>query len=143
MVEKEPLTIHFNGEDILVVPLPSHSSSDVVVFFESSQVLHMGDDYFPRASGFLFPGPSMNDYFAAFDPIVGRLSDDAWVVVGHEAPVRGRDLKASYAATKEMRDFVRQQISTQQDLAANQRNGSEKGYRAGWMKYFYEQIAPK
>lgn len=134
-----PVTLYFNGEEVRIVPLPSHTSGDLVVLFTRSQVLHMGDDFFPSASGYIFPGETMASFFTAFDPVVAELSDDAWVVVGHEPAVRGRDLKRSYAATKSMRDFVIAQKNEGRSLEAIQEAGAGKNYPAGWLKYFYGQ----
>jgi glyoxylase-like metal-dependent hydrolase (beta-lactamase superfamily II) len=138
---EHPMTLHFNGEDIRIVPLLSHSTSDLIVYFPKSQVLHMGDDYFPTASAFIFPGENMAGFFASFDPLVAELGDDAWVVSGHEPPVRGSELKKSYAATKAMRDFVQAQKSAGKSLEDIQKAGAEKSYSAGWMKYFFGQLS--
>src|SRR5262249_53014294 len=43
----EDVTIHFNGEDIHVVHYPhGHTDGDAIIYFPSSNVLHMGDDFF-------------------------------------------------------------------------------------------------
>ncbi|HLK46591.1 MAG TPA: MBL fold metallo-hydrolase [Bryobacteraceae bacterium] len=40
----EPLTFHFNGEDISYIPLkPSHTNGDVAVYFRGSDVFAFGD----------------------------------------------------------------------------------------------------
>lgn len=42
----EPITFHFNGEDVLLVPLkPSHTNGDVAVYFSGSDVWAFGDVY--------------------------------------------------------------------------------------------------
>src|SRR5207247_5779584 len=40
-------TIHVNGEDIKAIHFPhGHTDGDAVIFFKTSNVVHMGDDLF-------------------------------------------------------------------------------------------------
>jgi cyclase len=46
ITSSEPMTFHFNGEDVLFVPLkPSHTNGDVAVYFTKSDVWAFGDVY--------------------------------------------------------------------------------------------------
>jgi cyclase len=50
---KDPVTLHVNGEDIRVIPVPpAHTDGDSYIYFVSSDVLHMGDVF--RTNG--YPG---------------------------------------------------------------------------------------
>src|SRR4026209_1900451 len=41
------LSVHFNGEEIKVIHFPQgHTDGDSVIFFTSSNVVHLGDDFF-------------------------------------------------------------------------------------------------
>ncbi|HKR60894.1 MAG TPA: MBL fold metallo-hydrolase, partial [Pyrinomonadaceae bacterium] len=41
------LSVHFNGEEIKVIHFPQgHTDGDSVIFFTTSNVVHMGDDFF-------------------------------------------------------------------------------------------------
>ena len=41
------LTVHFNGEEIRAIHYPhGHTDGDSVIFFTSSNVVHLGDDFF-------------------------------------------------------------------------------------------------
>src|SRR5215212_2224794 len=43
----QSLTVHFNGEEIRVIHYPQgHTDGDSVIFFTSSNVIHLGDDFF-------------------------------------------------------------------------------------------------
>jgi glyoxylase-like metal-dependent hydrolase (beta-lactamase superfamily II) len=47
----ESVTLHFNGEDILVQHVPNgHTDGDSVVWFKGSNVIHLGDLYFSSAT---------------------------------------------------------------------------------------------
>ena len=50
----EPVTFHFNGEEISVIPAvaPAHTDGDSFVYFRGSNVLHTGDVYVTTS----FPG---------------------------------------------------------------------------------------
>jgi glyoxylase-like metal-dependent hydrolase (beta-lactamase superfamily II) len=46
ITSNEPMTFHFNGEDVMYVPLkPSHTNGDVAVYFTRSDVFAFGDVY--------------------------------------------------------------------------------------------------
>jgi len=46
VTSNEPMTFHFNGEDVMYVPLkPSHTNGDVAVYFSRSDVFAFGDVY--------------------------------------------------------------------------------------------------
>jgi cyclase len=50
---KDPVTLHFNGEEVRVIPVPpAHTDGDSYVYFVGSDVLHMGDVF--RTNG--YPG---------------------------------------------------------------------------------------
>src|SRR4051812_32991916 len=41
------LSVHFNGEDIRAIHYPAgHTDGDSVIFFSTSNVVHLGDDFF-------------------------------------------------------------------------------------------------
>jgi cyclase len=135
-----PVTIHLNGEDVRIVPVPSHTNNDLVVWFPASKVLHMGDNYFPGVTKFLYPGENLKAYFAALDPLLASVPDDAYVVSGHQPTVRGKELKEMYAATVELRDFVAERKKKGSALEAVQAEGAGRLYSPGWVKYYYEHL---
>ena len=50
---KEPVTLHLDGEEIRVIPVPpAHTDGDSYIYFATSDVLHMGDVF--RTNG--YPG---------------------------------------------------------------------------------------
>ncbi|HVS30795.1 MAG TPA: MBL fold metallo-hydrolase [Thermoanaerobaculia bacterium] len=80
------LSIHVNGEEIRAVHFPSgHTDGDVVIFFTSANVVHMGDDFFNGR----FPlidwenGGSVTGLIANIDKILGMIPDDVKIIPGH------------------------------------------------------------
>ncbi|MFZ2491676.1 MAG: MBL fold metallo-hydrolase, partial [Thermoanaerobaculia bacterium] len=81
------LSIPFNGETVHVIAVPAHTPGDLVVWFETSRVLHVGDDYFGADSAYLDPGSAPSAFFAALREVLADVPDDAVVISGHAARV--------------------------------------------------------
>jgi cyclase len=82
----EKLTIHFNGEDILLFHLPNgHTDNDVFVYFTASKVIHMGDTYFNG----MFPavykegGGDILQLIANLEKVLADIPQDIKIIPGH------------------------------------------------------------
>ncbi|SDI84323.1 Glyoxylase, beta-lactamase superfamily II [Ferrimonas sediminum] len=80
------ITIHFNGDRLRVVHLPSgHTDGDSLVRFERANVVHMGDlffkDTFPYVD--LKGGGSVEGYLNNVTTALGWMDDDTKVIPGH------------------------------------------------------------
>jgi len=80
-------TIHFNGEDIIIFPVPAaHTDHDLVVWFTGSKIACVG----AICNGHDFPsvdrstGNAMN-YAAVAKSVLDFLPEDALIVPGHGA----------------------------------------------------------
>jgi len=80
------VTIHVNGEDIRAVHFPNgHTDGDAVIYFQQSNVVHMGDDFFNG----LFPiidienGGGVKGMIRNVDKVLTTLPDDVKVIPGH------------------------------------------------------------
>jgi cyclase len=79
-------TVHVNGEDIRAVHFPAgHTDGDSVIFFQQSNVVHMGDDFFNGRFPFIDieNGGSVKGMLADVDKIIATLPDDVKVIPGH------------------------------------------------------------
>src|SRR5439155_18600580 len=81
-----PLTIHMNGEDVRLIPVPSaHTDGDTMVYFPAANVLMTGDFY--RSTGYPYidraNGGTMNGMLAGFDLIAKTGRADTKIVPGH------------------------------------------------------------
>jgi glyoxylase-like metal-dependent hydrolase (beta-lactamase superfamily II) len=105
-----PLTIHMNGEDVQLVPVPvAHTDGDTMVYFPNANVIMTGDFY--RSTGYpnidRANGGTMNGMLAGFDAIVRLGKPDTKVIPGHGAIVE----KAAVTAHKQMMMAVRDKVA--------------------------------
>ena len=105
-----PVTIHMNGEDVQLVPVPkAHTDGDTMVYFPNANVIMTGDFY--RSLGYpnidRANGGTMNGMLAGFDAIIKLGKPDTKIVPGHGAIVD----KAAVAAHKAMMEAVRDKVA--------------------------------
>ena len=88
-----PMTFHFNGEDILFVPLkPSHTDGDAAVYFTGSDVWAFGDVYrtdYPSSGG-----GTIKDFVDIYNMALDLTTPDTIFVPGHGQLSRREDLSA-------------------------------------------------
>jgi glyoxylase-like metal-dependent hydrolase (beta-lactamase superfamily II) len=78
-------SLNFNGEKIQIIPYPGvHSESDLLVYFSSSGVVHMGDLLLTQS----FPavGPKVKEYLEFLDRVIAVFPKNTKFIGGH-----GRD----------------------------------------------------
>ena len=82
----EPVTIHLNGEDIRLIPVPpAHTDGDTFIHFRGSDVLHLGDVFRTVA----FPvidrnnGGTLDGTIDALGIAAGIAGPDTKIVPGH------------------------------------------------------------
>jgi glyoxylase-like metal-dependent hydrolase (beta-lactamase superfamily II) len=81
-------TIHVNGEDIKAVHFPhGHTDTDAVIFFNGSNVVHMGDDLFFAQFPFvdLENGGSVRGLIKNLEAIYLMINDETKLIAGHGA----------------------------------------------------------
>jgi glyoxylase-like metal-dependent hydrolase (beta-lactamase superfamily II) len=105
-----PLTIHMDGEDVRLVPVPlAHTDGDTMVYFPNANVIMVGDFY--RSTGYpnidRANGGTMNGMLAGFDAIAKLGRPDTKIVPGHGAIVD----KAAVAEHKAMMIAVRDKVA--------------------------------
>jgi cyclase len=97
-------SIRFNEEDIRLIHLPnSHTDGDLVVYFEASKVMHMGDTFFFG----MFPavykegGGDIKQLIVSLEKILIDIPSDTKVVPGHGELATMSDLKNYVTMLKE------------------------------------------
>jgi cyclase len=93
-------TVHFNGEDIRAIHLPSgHTDGDSVIEFPSAKVVHMGDDFFNGTFPFVDVqnGGSVSGLIKNVDTVLGRIDDGTKVIPGH-GPLSDKKGLAAFGA---------------------------------------------
>ena len=90
------LSVHFNGEEIKVIHFPQgHTDGDSVIFFTTSNVVHMGDDFFVARFPFvdLESGGSVQGLTKNIADIIPKLAADVKIIPGHGSISTVEDLK--------------------------------------------------
>jgi len=102
-------TIHFNGEEIAAIHVPTaHSDGDLAYYFRKANVLFTGDLFFPAGSFFIHfsGGGTLAGMIRAAGRFVAITDVQTRIVPGH-GPVSGR---ADLVATREFLVAVRDRI---------------------------------
>jgi len=80
------LSLHYNGEEVRLFHVPNaHTDGDTVVWFQGSNVIHMGDLYFQVGYPFIdvAGGGSAEGLLAGLDLVLERAPEDARLIPGH------------------------------------------------------------
>ena len=105
----DSLTLHFNGEEILLFHLPDgHTDGDVYVYFKTSNVIHMGDTFFNG----MFPGVykegggDILHLITNLELVLNIIPDNIKIIPGHGALAAKADLRNYIAMLKETTSIV-------------------------------------
>ena len=107
------LSVHFNGEEIKVIHFPKgHTDGDSVIFFTTSNVVHMGDDFFVAAFPFvdLDSGGSVEGLTKNIADIIPKLAADVKIIPGHGPISTVEDLKQYHRMLVETTKIVQQRM---------------------------------
>lgn len=111
---RDRIRIHFNGDDIDVIHLPSgHTDGDSVVWFRSAGVVHMGDHFFSGRFPFvdIANGGSVAGLIANIESVLGMIPADTRVIPGH-GPLGGVDeLRVALGVIQESAAAVRKAMA--------------------------------
>ncbi|HEX8720996.1 MAG TPA: MBL fold metallo-hydrolase [Pyrinomonadaceae bacterium] len=107
------VSVHFNGEEVRVVHFPAgHTDGDSVVYFTSSNVIHMGDDFFSGRFPFvdLDNGGSVEGLARNVAEIIAKAPAGVKLIPGHGPLSTLADLRAYHAMLVETTDIVRARL---------------------------------
>ncbi len=109
----DSLSIHMNGEQVKVVHFPTgHTDGDSIIFFEKSNVVHMGDQFF---SG-MFPYVDLNSggnvvgFTKNVEKVLEMVPDDVKIIPGHGPLSSVDDLHEFHRMLVETTDYVRKKM---------------------------------
>ena len=115
----QSLAVHFNGEEIRAIHYPKgHTDGDSVIFFTSSNVVHLGDDFFAGRFPFvdLESGGSVEGLIKNIGEIIGKIPEGAKLIPGHGAISTLDDLKSYHRMLQQTTEVVRQKITAGKTL---------------------------
>ena len=95
----DDISIHFNGESITLIHMPrGHTDTDSVVYFEESNVIHMGDHFFNGGFPFvdLVNGGTVQGYLNNLEKVLSWIDGDTAVIPCHGSLASKSDLMSFY-----------------------------------------------
>jgi cyclase len=143
------LTIHFNGEEIHILPVPSHTAGDLAVVFAGSGVAHLGDTYFRSdPTPLLDPGKDVEAFLKNVEEVLRQIPEGSVVLTGHEPPVTGTDdLRARLRNTRLAVDFLRARIAAGEgpEEIAKQvpKAGLPFSLPGPWLRFLYGRLTSR
>ncbi|HZI59927.1 MAG TPA: MBL fold metallo-hydrolase [Pyrinomonadaceae bacterium] len=113
------LSVHFNGEDIRAIHYPhGHTDGDSVIFFTTSNVVHLGDDFFAGRFPFVDVDNGGNVVGLAknIGEIITKIPAGAKLIPGHGPLSTIDDLKLYHRMLLETTDVVRKKVAAGKTL---------------------------
>ena len=108
------LTVHFNGEEIRAIHFPQgHTDGDSVIFFSTSNVVHLGDDFFAGRFPFvdLESGGTVEGLTRNIGELIEKIPAGAKLIPGHGPISTLDDLKSYHRMLQQTTEIVRQKIA--------------------------------
>lgn len=115
------LSLHVNGMTILGKHVPhAHTDGDTMVWFESVNVLHMGDIFFNGLYPFidLESGGSVSGMIAAVEVALDMIDVETKIVPGHGPLATRVDLEAYHAMLVGIRNNVAEALAAGESIEA-------------------------
>ena len=115
----QSVSVHFNDEEIRVLHFPhGHTDGDAIIFFTSSNVVHMGDDFFNGMFPFvdIDSGGDVAGYIKNVGDVLSKLPAGAKIIPGHGPLASADDLKKFHDMLLTTTGIVQQEIKAGKTL---------------------------
>ncbi|MGD8759121.1 MAG: hypothetical protein PVJ07_02590, partial [Anaerolineales bacterium] len=110
-------SLFFNGEEIRIIHLPGHTHSDIIVWFQNSGIVCLGDlvlsDMFPPLDQ--ARGGKAEQYVTCLEKLIGLLPPEAKLITGHGRDYVHDDLKAHHRMARATIDLIKQGMAEGKD----------------------------
>ena len=148
----ESVSLHFNGEEIRVVHMPTgHTDGDSVVFFTGSNVVHMGDHFFAGRFPFVDVGSGGDpqQYTRNVAAVLEQIDEKTRVIPGHGALSDRAGLEAFHRMLVETTEVVRTAKQAGRTLAQVKKAGLPAAYKSwgggfitteAWIETLYRSL---
>ncbi|HXC71119.1 MAG TPA: MBL fold metallo-hydrolase [Pyrinomonadaceae bacterium] len=149
------LTVYFNGEEIRAIHFPhGHTDGDSVIFFSTSNVVHLGDDFFAGRFPFvdLESGGSVEGLTKNIAEIITKIPAGAKLIPGHGPLSTIEDLMNYHNMLVTTSDIVRAKIKAGKTLEQIKSEGlpdTWKSWGTGfiktdmWLEIIYRSLTAK
>lgn len=152
---EDKIMIHLNGEGVRAIHFPhGHTDTDIVVFFTTSNVVHMGDDFFNGMFPFVDAsgGGSIKGLIANIEKLLAIIPADAKIIPGHGAIATTADLRAYLGMLKATTGIVEAGIAAGKSARKLKREKALAAYDAwaegyidadGFIDQLYKELSRK
>jgi glyoxylase-like metal-dependent hydrolase (beta-lactamase superfamily II) len=149
------LSVHFNGEEIRAIHFPhGHTDGDSIIFFTTSNVIHLGDDFFAGSFPFvdLDSGGSVQGLTKNIGELIPKIPAGAKLIPGHGPISTIEDLKSYHQMLGATTAIVRKKIAARKSLDKIKAEGLPeewKSWGAGfiktemWLEIVYRSLTAK
>ena len=149
------LSVHFNGEEIRAIHYPhGHTDGDSVIFFTSSNVVHLGDNFFAGRFPFvdLESGGNVEGLTKNIAELIEKIPAGAKLIPGHGPLSTIDDLKTYHNMLLKTTDIVRQKVAAGKTLEQVKSEGLPdewKSWGTGfiktemWLEIVYRSLSSK
>lgn len=120
--------MHFflNGEEIAVMHLGrAHTDGDAIIHFKTSNIIHMGDNYFAGNYPFidLSSGGSVKGVINTFERVLAMTNNDTKIIPGHGPMMTPQGIRESKALVEKIYSIVEKWVkdgrTLEETIAAN------------------------
>ncbi len=128
----QSISIHFNGEEVRAVHFPNaHTDGDTVLFFTTSNVVHLGDQFFAGRFPFvdLNSGGSVPGLVKNIGELMQQIPSDAKIIPGHGEVTTLDGLKDYYQMLIDTTDIVRKEMKKKKSLDEIKKAGLPAKYK--------------
>ena len=128
----QSLSIYFNGEEVRAVHYPSaHTDGDTVLFFTTSNVVHLGDQFFAGKFPFvdLDSGGSVPGLIKNVGELIQQIPSDAKIIPGHGEVTTLAGLKEYHQMLIETTNIVRTAMDKKMPLNEIKKAGLPAKYK--------------
>ncbi len=125
------MSVYFNGEEVRAVHYKNgHTDGDTVLFFTSSNVVHLGDDFFAGRFPFvdLSSGGSVEGLAKNIGELTKIIPSSTKIIPGHGPISTVDDLKNYHRTIVETTSIVREKMKTK-SLDAIKKEGLPEKYK--------------
>ena len=115
----QSVSVHFNGEEIRALHFPhGHTDGDAVIYFTSSNVVHLGDLFFNGMFPFvdIDSGGDVDGYMKNVGEVLTKLPAGAKIIPGHGPLATAEDLKKIHAMLVTTTGIVRDKMKAGKTL---------------------------
>jgi glyoxylase-like metal-dependent hydrolase (beta-lactamase superfamily II) len=109
----ESMNFYYNDETIRVFHIAdAHTDGDAIIYFEKSNVVHMGDVFVRYGLPFIDEpnGGNVNGMITTIDSVLKRINANTTIIPGHGQLSKKQDLEDYNKMLKTIRDRVKTQI---------------------------------